>query len=259
MKARCTWFALCMAACLCSVTCRVGTSLADEANVKVSHDVYFVLADDSPKTETTLIAYCYKYLTDHRGLVVFSVGPRAKDMEGDLNDRDFDVALHLVFLNKAALNAYAKSERHQQFVEEAKSLWSKVRVCDSYAAPDPHHRLSADSGQPAMHSPAIPDPAKGFAGLIRGKVVHKMEHGVVLQVAEVVKAWEHNKAKDAHTLVYKVVVVRVRQGQENPAKFLAIVHEGEEVVLDVANQEGETMTLLELTDDQRERVKANDQ
>ena len=42
-------------------------------------------------------------------------------MKRDVNDRDFDVALHLVFKNKAAHDQYAESERHQKFIEETRT------------------------------------------------------------------------------------------------------------------------------------------
>jgi nitrilase len=52
----------------------------------------------------------------------------------DVNDRDFDVALHLVFESKAAHDKYQTHPRHLKLIEENKHLWSKVRVFDSYVA-----------------------------------------------------------------------------------------------------------------------------
>ena len=163
----------------------------------MTHDVFFVLADDAPETQAKLIAACHKFLTGHPGTIWFSAGPRAKEMEGEVNDRDFDVALHLVFKNKAALDAYGKSERHDQFLAEAKSLWSKVRVFDSYATASSHEGMAAEGGAQISVKAAIPEGGVGFAGMIRGKIVHKLDHGLVVQVSAVVKTWEHNKAKEA--------------------------------------------------------------
>jgi hypothetical protein len=222
----------------------------------LAHDVYFILADDSPQTQEKLIAACHQYLTGHPGTIWFAAGPRAKELQGDLNDRDFDVALHLVFKNKAALDSYASSDRHQHFIQEAKSLWSKVRVFDSYATTSSHEGVKSEGEQVTTHKPTLPDPAFGFAGMIKGKVVHKLEHGLLLQVEEITKAWEHNKAKDAKSLIGKTVLVTVRHGEGNPARYVELVHVGEEVTLDVAHQDGEVLTLLELTEDQRERVQA---
>jgi len=256
MRSRRIWLAAWVVACICGVNQRCSSAQAAETDTVLTHDVFFILADDAPQTQEKLIAACHKYLTGHPGTIWFSAGPRAKEMEGEVNDRDFDVALHLVFQNKAALEAYAKSERHDKFLEEAKSLWSKVRVFDSYATTSSHEGMTAEGGPQAAHKAAIPATGAGFAGMIRGKVVHKLDHGLVVQVSAVVKSWEHSKAKDANTLVGVNVIVKVVSGNENPAKFVGLVHEGEEVTLDVANKDGDAFTLLELTEEQRERVKA---
>lgn len=98
----------------------------------LSHDVYFSLKDNSPQAKQQLIAACKKYLTDHPGTVWFSVGPLAEEMKRDVNDQNFDVALHLVFKNKAAHDQYSTAARHQKFIEETQNTWKKVRVFDSY-------------------------------------------------------------------------------------------------------------------------------
>ena len=102
---------------------------------KLAHDVYFSLKDNSPQAKEKLIVACKKYLTDHPGTAWFAVGPLADEMKRDVNDRDFDVALHLVFKSKAAHNQYSKAERHMKFIEENKENWKKVRVFDSYLEP----------------------------------------------------------------------------------------------------------------------------
>jgi hypothetical protein len=97
-----------------------------------AHDVYFSLKDNSPQARQRLIAACKKYLTGHPDTVSFAVGPIADEMQRDVNDRAFDVALHLVFKSKEAHDRYAKAERHLKFVEENKDNWKRVRVFDSY-------------------------------------------------------------------------------------------------------------------------------
>ena len=52
-----------------------------------------------------------------------------------VSDREFDVALHVVFEDKQMLEAYLKSERHTEFVAENKDRFAKVRVFDSYLSP----------------------------------------------------------------------------------------------------------------------------
>ena len=101
----------------------------------LAHDVYFSLKDNSPQAKERLIIACKKYLTEHPGTVWFAVGPLADEMKRDVNDRDFDVALHLVFKSKAAHDQYSKAERHTKFIEVNKDNWKKVRVFDSYLEP----------------------------------------------------------------------------------------------------------------------------
>jgi hypothetical protein len=101
----------------------------------LAHDVYFSLKDNSAQAKEKLIAACKKYLADHPGTVRFDVGSLADDLKRDVNDRDFDVALHLVFKSKAAHDQYSKAQRHMKFIEENKDNWKKVRVFDSYLEP----------------------------------------------------------------------------------------------------------------------------
>jgi hypothetical protein len=93
------------------------------------HDVYFLLKDRSPAACDALIASCRKYLTDHPGTVFFAVGVLS-DLARPVNDRDFDVGLHVIFRDRAAHDAYQTDPRHLQFIEENKASWAKVRVFD---------------------------------------------------------------------------------------------------------------------------------
>jgi hypothetical protein len=94
---------------------------ADPADM-IAHDVYFALADSSPEAQQKFVVACQKFLAGHPGTIWFAAGPLATELQGDLNDKDFSVALHLVFKDKAALEAYAKSERHQQFIVHQASV-----------------------------------------------------------------------------------------------------------------------------------------
>src|SRR5262245_47044969 len=78
----------------------------DSAEGNIGHMVYFTLKDSSPEAKQKLVAACKKYLGDHEGTVYFSAGVRGDDFKRDVNDRDFDVALQLVFRNKAAHDKY---------------------------------------------------------------------------------------------------------------------------------------------------------
>lgn len=219
-----------------TVAARLGAAEPQQA-----HMVFFTLAEDTEQNCDALIAGCQKYLSGHDGTVYFSVGSRAEDLKREVNDRDFDVALHLVFANKKAYEKYGTHPRHLKFIEENEHLWGKVRVFDSYLSSPAHD--------------SIPAAAKGFAGMLRGKVVGTQKGQITIEVAEITNVWEHSKAEIPKALVGKNVVVKARDGAEQIARFVSTVTPGESLKLDVANREGDTLTILELTESQRERVK----
>jgi hypothetical protein len=98
---------------------------------KIVHDVYFSLKDNSLEAAKKLVAACKKYLDGHPGTDFFAVGTLATELKREVNDRDWDVGLHVVFANMAAHDRYQEDARHIQFIEENKSNWKKVRVFDS--------------------------------------------------------------------------------------------------------------------------------
>ena len=99
------------------------------------HNVFFSLKDNSPEAKKKLVEACKKYLSKHPGTVYFSAGVLAEDLQRPINDRDFDVALHLVFKNKKAHDDYQEAATHKQFIDENKESWKKVRVFDSLVEP----------------------------------------------------------------------------------------------------------------------------
>jgi quinol monooxygenase YgiN len=100
----------------------------------VAHIVVFTLKDHSAEARDRFVKSCHKYLSDHEGTLYFAVGTIAEDVVEPVSDREFDIVLHLVFQDKAALQKYHKDPRHQKFVEENKASFAKVRVFDSYLA-----------------------------------------------------------------------------------------------------------------------------
>lgn len=96
-----------------------------------AHDVYFTLKESTPETRQALVDACQKYLSGHAGTVLFAAGMRAREMERDVNDTDFDVSLHIYFENEAAQAAYQQHPRHQEFIAEMSANWKTVRVFDS--------------------------------------------------------------------------------------------------------------------------------
>jgi hypothetical protein len=94
--------------------------------------VFFTLKDHSQEARDKLVAGCRKYLSGLDGMVYFSLGTIAEDVEEPVSVKDFDVALHVVFQDKAAKAKYLEHPRHKEFVATYKDLFTKVRVFDSY-------------------------------------------------------------------------------------------------------------------------------
>jgi len=97
----------------------------------LAHNVYFTLVDPSDAAISTLIAACKKYLSRHPGLVFFACGGLEQELARPVNDRDFHVALHTVFRDRAAHDAYQVAAEHEQFIAECQANWKRVRVFDS--------------------------------------------------------------------------------------------------------------------------------
>jgi hypothetical protein len=97
----------------------------------LAHNVYFTLHDNSAAACQALVAACKTYLTGHPGVVFFACGTLQEELQRSVNDRDFDVALHVVFDSLAAHDVYQDAPRHHQFLAENKANWKQVRVFDS--------------------------------------------------------------------------------------------------------------------------------
>ena len=96
------------------------------------HCVYFTLKDDSEAAVKSLIEDCHKYLAGIPGIVFYAAGAMAEEMRRPVNDRDFDVVLHVVFTDKAAGDAYQDHDDHAIFLERQSGNWEKVRVFDAH-------------------------------------------------------------------------------------------------------------------------------
>jgi hypothetical protein len=98
----------------------------------IGHMVYFTLKDRTEQAREKLASACRKYLNGHEGTIYFAVGTLAEDFNREVNDRNWDVALHLVFKDKASHDLYQDHPRHELFIKENKESWQMVRVFDSY-------------------------------------------------------------------------------------------------------------------------------
>jgi hypothetical protein len=97
----------------------------------LAHMVYFTLVDKSAAARQRLLEACRTYLTGHPGEVFFACGTVCDELDREVNDRDFDVALHIVFRTKEEQDIYQEAPRHKQFIAEQKHNWARVRVFDS--------------------------------------------------------------------------------------------------------------------------------
>ena len=97
----------------------------------LGHMVYFTLHDHSSEAIQALVDACRENLSGHPGTVFFSAGTRVPDLNRQVNDQEFHVALHVVFNSRDAHDQYQTHERHLKFIESNKGNWSKVRVFDS--------------------------------------------------------------------------------------------------------------------------------
>jgi heme-degrading monooxygenase HmoA len=97
----------------------------------LAHSVFFSLNDRSEPAVQQMLGACRKYLTSHPGIVFFACGTCNQELTRPVNDRDFDVALHIVFDSLAAHNAYQDAPSHHQFISENKPNWKLVRVFDA--------------------------------------------------------------------------------------------------------------------------------
>ena len=118
----------------------------------LSHDVFFTLKDNSTEAKKQLVAGCKKFLSEQPGTVWFAAGMLVEDHQREVNDRSFDVALHIVFKNKMSHDKYQEAPQHHQFIEEFKDNWKAVRVLDSWLDVSSHGMVSVQVSVEMEHS-----------------------------------------------------------------------------------------------------------
>jgi hypothetical protein len=101
------------------------------ATQRLVHNVFFKLKDNSPAKVQELVAACKKYLNVQPGIVFFATGVLCGELDREVNVRDWDVGLHIVFVDKPAHDSYQTDHMHVKFIEENKPNWAAVRVFDS--------------------------------------------------------------------------------------------------------------------------------
>ncbi|HVJ83185.1 MAG TPA: Dabb family protein [Planctomycetia bacterium] len=108
------------------------TLAAKKEDKMLLHNVFFTLKDSTDANRAKLIEACKKYLVKHEGVVYFAAGARGTEFAREVNDKDFDVGLHIVFKDKASHDKYADAPDHLKFIEEEKATWKTVKVFDDY-------------------------------------------------------------------------------------------------------------------------------
>ena len=103
-----------------------------QKSLHLVHDVYFSLNDNSEVAREKLVKNCYKYLSDHPGIVFFAAGEMVKSHKRDVNVRDWDVSLHIVFKSEDHHDQYQQAPDHHKFIEKNEDNWKSVRVFDSF-------------------------------------------------------------------------------------------------------------------------------
>lgn len=118
-----------------------------------------------------------------------------------------------------------------------------------------------------LPEPEIPDALHGFSGRLRGEVVQVGVHGFVLRVTDVEKVWEGSKASDPQSAVGKRLLINVAwkkgdNGQWHPVethvRYLRTLDVGNEIAIEVKNDEGDRLHILELNEDQRRAAERGD-
>jgi hypothetical protein len=97
----------------------------------LAHNVYFTLHDNSDAARRALLGACKRYLAGQPGVVFFACGGLEPGLARPVNDRAFDVALHVVFDSLESHDAYQVAPSHQAFIAENKANWKQVRIFDS--------------------------------------------------------------------------------------------------------------------------------
>lgn len=100
-------------------------------STRLAHHVFFTLHENSLQKTEDLIEACNRYLDGHPGVESYAVGKLNPELARPVNDRAYDVSLHVVFVDRAAHDAYQIAPRHLQFIDEQKPNWKQVRVFDS--------------------------------------------------------------------------------------------------------------------------------
>src|SRR5439155_3665429 len=69
---------------------RTGPEVRFMSESRLAHNVFFKLRDAAPDKVGELVEACRKYLNVQPGIVFFAAGPICRELDRDVNDRDWD-------------------------------------------------------------------------------------------------------------------------------------------------------------------------
>lgn len=95
-----------------------------------SHIVIFWTDPANPNAIDDLVAGANQYLKPIPLIQSFHIGRMATSARTGVVDQSYQVALNLIFANKADQDAYQVHPLHLDFVEKCKANWNKVVVYD---------------------------------------------------------------------------------------------------------------------------------
>lgn len=97
----------------------------------LTHSVFFTLKDAGNDQIQRLVDDCYKYLSAADGVISLHAGARIEDLDREVNDHQFHVALIVILRDREAHDAYQTMPDHVTFIDRNKDNWAAVRVFDA--------------------------------------------------------------------------------------------------------------------------------
>ncbi len=179
----------------------------------------------------------------------------------DLANRE-GARLHLMELNQEQREAVERGhiERGDEHAREEQEREEHAR--------EEHEREERDQPREArdrqelseLPEAELPEALRGFSGMLHGEVVRIGELGFVLAVDDVRKIWRGNQASDPQAAVGRELLINVQWTEgdggrwhpvEQHLRWLRSLRSGDEVSIEVRNDEAQRLHILELSKEQR--------